>query len=97
MHQTAATTSFLRRATSAMFAPVGDWDAIVFSEVLSYLAVHEPSPRFAAPLSPEGIVAISRMNDGKAERSGARCAKSFDGSMAFSGSKRGHGPPTGSA
>jgi hypothetical protein len=23
------------------FDPVGDWDAIVFSEVLSYLAVHE--------------------------------------------------------
>ena len=96
MHQTAATTSFLRRATSAMLAPVGDWNAIVFSEVLSYLAVHEPTPRFG-PFSPEGIVAVSRMNDGKAERSGARCAKSFDGSMAFSGSKRAHGPPTGSA
>ena len=36
------------RVTSWMFAPVGDWDAIVFSEVFSYLAVTGPSPRFAA-------------------------------------------------
>ena len=50
------------------FEPVGDWDAIVFSEVLSYLAVHEAIAevrRYAKALSPEGIVAISMMNDGK--------------------------------
>ena len=50
------------------FDPAGDWDAIVFSEVLSYLAVHEAIAevrRYAKALSPEGIVAISMMNDGK--------------------------------
>jgi 2-polyprenyl-3-methyl-5-hydroxy-6-metoxy-1,4-benzoquinol methylase len=50
------------------FDPVGNWDAIVFSEVLSYLAVHEAIAevrRYAKALSPEGIVAISTMNDGK--------------------------------
>ena len=50
------------------FDPVGDWDAIVFSEVLSYLAVHEAIAevrRYAKALSPEGIVAISMTNDGK--------------------------------
>ena len=50
------------------FDPVGDWDAIVFSEVLSYLAVHEAIAevrRYAKALSPEGIVAITMMNDGK--------------------------------
>ena len=50
------------------FDPVGDWDAIVFSEVLSYLAVHEAIAevrRYAKVLSPEGIVAITMMNDGK--------------------------------
>ena len=64
----AATRSFLRRATSAKFDPVGDWDAIVFSEVLPYLAVHEAIAevrRYAKAFSPEGIVAISMMNDGK--------------------------------
>ena len=64
----AATTSFLRRATSASFDPVGDWDAIVFSEVLAYLTAHEAIAevrRYAEALSPEGIVAISMMNDGK--------------------------------
>ena len=47
---------------------MGDWDAIVFSEVLSYLAVHEAIAevrRCAKALSPEGIVAITMMNDGK--------------------------------
>jgi hypothetical protein len=47
---------------------VGDWDAIVFSEVLSYLAVHEAIAevrRYAKALSAEGIIAISMMNDGK--------------------------------
>jgi hypothetical protein len=46
------------------FDPRGDWDAIVFSEVLSYLAMHEAIaevPRYAKALS----VAISMMNDGK--------------------------------
>ena len=46
----------------------GDWDAIVFSEVLPYLAVHEAVAevrRYAKALSPEGIVAISMVNDGK--------------------------------
>jgi 2-polyprenyl-3-methyl-5-hydroxy-6-metoxy-1,4-benzoquinol methylase len=50
------------------FDPVGNWDAIVFSEVLSNLAVHEAIAevrRYAKALSPEGIVAISMMNDGK--------------------------------
>ena len=50
------------------FDPVGDWDAIVFSEVLSCLAVHEAIAevrRYAKVLSPEGIVAITMMNDGK--------------------------------
>ena len=50
------------------FDPVGDWDAIVFSEVLSYLAVHEAIGevrRYAKALSPEGVVAITMMNDGK--------------------------------
>jgi 2-polyprenyl-3-methyl-5-hydroxy-6-metoxy-1,4-benzoquinol methylase len=50
------------------FHPVGNWDAIVFSEVLSYLAVHEAIAevrRYAEALSPAGIVAISMINDGK--------------------------------
>jgi 2-polyprenyl-3-methyl-5-hydroxy-6-metoxy-1,4-benzoquinol methylase len=50
------------------FDPVGDWDAIVFSEVLSYLAVHEAIAevrRYSKALSPEGVVVISMMNDGK--------------------------------
>jgi 2-polyprenyl-3-methyl-5-hydroxy-6-metoxy-1,4-benzoquinol methylase len=50
------------------FDPVGDWDAIVFSEALSDLAVHEAIAevrRYAKALSPEGIVVISMMNDGK--------------------------------
>jgi 2-polyprenyl-3-methyl-5-hydroxy-6-metoxy-1,4-benzoquinol methylase len=50
------------------FDPVGDWDAIVFSEVLSYLAVHEAIAevrRYSKALSLEGIVAISMMNDRK--------------------------------
>ena len=50
------------------FDPVGDWGAIVFSEVLSYLAAHEAIAevrRYAKALSPEGIVAISMTNDGK--------------------------------
>jgi cyclopropane fatty-acyl-phospholipid synthase-like methyltransferase len=50
------------------FDPVGDWDAIVFSGVLSYLAVHEAMAevsRYAKALSPEGIVAVSMKDDGK--------------------------------
>lgn len=50
------------------FDPVGDWDAIVFSEILSYLAVHEAITevrRYAKALAPEGVVAISMMHDGK--------------------------------
>jgi 2-polyprenyl-3-methyl-5-hydroxy-6-metoxy-1,4-benzoquinol methylase len=50
------------------FDPVGNWDAVVFSEVLSYLAVHEAITevrRYAKALSPEGIVAISMTNDGE--------------------------------
>jgi SAM-dependent methyltransferase len=50
------------------FDPVGDWDAIVFSEVLSYLAAHEAIAevrRYSKALSPAGIVAISMMNDRK--------------------------------
>jgi 2-polyprenyl-3-methyl-5-hydroxy-6-metoxy-1,4-benzoquinol methylase len=50
------------------FDPVGTWDAIVFSEVLSYMAAHEAIAevrRYAKTLSPEGVVAISMMNDGK--------------------------------
>jgi 2-polyprenyl-3-methyl-5-hydroxy-6-metoxy-1,4-benzoquinol methylase len=50
------------------FDPLGDWDAIVFSEVLSYLAVHEAIAevrRYAKTLSPEGIVAISMKTDGR--------------------------------
>jgi trans-aconitate methyltransferase len=50
------------------FDPVGDWDAIVFSDVLSYLAVHQAIAevrRYAKALSSEGIVAISMMNDEK--------------------------------
>ena len=50
------------------FDPVGDWDAIVFSEILAYLTAHEAIAevrRYAEALSPEGIVAISMMNDGK--------------------------------
>ena len=50
------------------FDPAGNWDAIVFSEVLSYLTVHEAIVevrRYANALSPEGILAISMMNDGK--------------------------------
>ena len=46
----------------------GNWDAIVFSEVLSYLTVHEAIAeirRYAKVLSPEGTVAISMKNDGK--------------------------------
>ena len=59
---------------------MGDWDAIVFSEVLSYLAVHEAIAevsRYSKALLLEGKVAISMLNDGKSQRSGARCAKSF--------------------
>ena len=43
-------------------------DAIVFSEVLSYFTVQEAVAevrRYAQALSPEGIVAVSMMNDGK--------------------------------
>ena len=50
------------------FDPVGDWDAIVFSEVLSYLSAHEAIAevrRYAKALSPEGVVAITMMNDRK--------------------------------
>jgi 2-polyprenyl-3-methyl-5-hydroxy-6-metoxy-1,4-benzoquinol methylase len=50
------------------FDPVGNWDAIVFSEVLSYLTVQEAITevrRYAKALSPDGIVAISMKNDGK--------------------------------
>lgn len=50
------------------FKPVGTWDAIVFSEVLSYLAVPEAISevrRYAKALSPEGVVAISMTNDEK--------------------------------
>jgi 2-polyprenyl-3-methyl-5-hydroxy-6-metoxy-1,4-benzoquinol methylase len=50
------------------FDPVGNWDAIVFSEVLSYLPEREAIAevrRYANALSPEGIVAISMTNDGK--------------------------------
>ena len=50
------------------FHPVGNWDAIVFSEVLSDLTVQEAVAevrRYAKALSPEGIVAISMTNDGK--------------------------------
>jgi SAM-dependent methyltransferase len=50
------------------FDPVGNWDAIVFSEVLSYLAVPEAITevrRYAKALSPEGIVAISMTDDRK--------------------------------
>jgi 2-polyprenyl-3-methyl-5-hydroxy-6-metoxy-1,4-benzoquinol methylase len=50
------------------FDPVGNWDAIVFSEVLSYLSAREAIAevrRYAEALSPEGIVAISMINDGK--------------------------------
>jgi 2-polyprenyl-3-methyl-5-hydroxy-6-metoxy-1,4-benzoquinol methylase len=50
------------------FDPVGDWDAIIFSEVLSYLAVREAVAeihRYAKALSPDGMVAISMKNDGK--------------------------------
>jgi SAM-dependent methyltransferase len=50
------------------FNPVGNWDAIVFSGVLSHLAVREAIAevrRYAKALSPDGIVAISMMNDGK--------------------------------
>jgi SAM-dependent methyltransferase len=50
------------------FDPVGNWDAIVFSEVLSYLAVREAITevhRYAKALSPEGVVAISMTNDEK--------------------------------
>ena len=64
----AAMTSTSGRATSASLTGVGNWDAIVFSEVLSYLAEREAIAevrRYAKALSPEGIVAISMMNDGK--------------------------------
>jgi 2-polyprenyl-3-methyl-5-hydroxy-6-metoxy-1,4-benzoquinol methylase len=50
------------------FDPVGDWDAIVFSEVLYYFTVQEAVAevrRYAKALSPEGVVAISMINDGK--------------------------------
>ena len=79
---------------------MGNWDAIVFSEVLPYLAVHEAIAevrRYAKALSPEGIVAISMMNDGKSRAIWRALRQSFDGSTAFSGSKRSRGPPTGSA
>jgi hypothetical protein len=50
------------------FDPVGEWDAIVFSEVLSYLTAHEAIAevrRYAKALSLDGVVVISMMNDGK--------------------------------
>jgi 2-polyprenyl-3-methyl-5-hydroxy-6-metoxy-1,4-benzoquinol methylase len=50
------------------FDPVDKWDAIVFSEVLSYLAKHEAIAevrRYAEALSREGILAICMMNDRK--------------------------------
>ena len=50
------------------FDPVGNWDAIVFSEVLSYLSAHEAIAevrRYAKALSPEGIIAIGMRNDRK--------------------------------
>jgi 2-polyprenyl-3-methyl-5-hydroxy-6-metoxy-1,4-benzoquinol methylase len=50
------------------FDPVDKWDAIVFSEVLSYLAEHEAIAevrRYAEALSREGILAICMMNDRK--------------------------------
>ena len=50
------------------FDPVGNWDAIVFSEGLSYLTVQEAIVevrRYAKALSPERIVALSMTNDGK--------------------------------
>ena len=56
---------------------MGNWDAIVFSEVLPYLAVHEAIAevrRYAKALSPEGIVAISMMNDSKEPSDLARVA-----------------------
>jgi 2-polyprenyl-3-methyl-5-hydroxy-6-metoxy-1,4-benzoquinol methylase len=50
------------------FDPVGAWDAIVFSEILFCLTVHEAVAevrRYAKALSADGIVAISMKNDGK--------------------------------
>jgi trans-aconitate methyltransferase len=50
------------------FQPVDHWDAIVFCEVLSCLTVHEAIAevrRYAKALSPEGLIAISMMDDGK--------------------------------
>ena len=50
------------------FDPASDWDAIVFSEVLSYLALDQAIVevrRYAKALSSEGIVAVSMVNDGK--------------------------------
>jgi 2-polyprenyl-3-methyl-5-hydroxy-6-metoxy-1,4-benzoquinol methylase len=50
------------------FDPVGNWDAIVFSKVLSYLSAREAIAevrRYAEALSPEGVVAISMINDEK--------------------------------
>ena len=50
------------------FDPVGDWDAIVFSEVLAHLTAHEAIAevrRYAEALSPAGVVAVSMINDGK--------------------------------
>ena len=64
----AATTSFLRRATSVSSTRWATGTQSSFSEVLSYLAVHEAIAevrRYAKVLSPEGIVAITMMNDGK--------------------------------
>ena len=61
----AATTSSLRRATSASST---QWATGTHSEVLSYLAAHEAIAevrRYAEALSPEGVVAISMINDGK--------------------------------
>ena len=80
---------------------MGDWDAIVFSEVLAYLTAHEAIGevrRYAEALSPAGVVAVSMINDGKSRAIWrALRPQSFDGSTAFSGSKRSRGPPTGSA
>jgi trans-aconitate methyltransferase len=50
------------------FDPVGVWDAIVFSGVLSYLTVHKAVAevrRYSNALSPGGVVAISMVNDVK--------------------------------
>jgi SAM-dependent methyltransferase len=50
------------------YEPAGEWDAIVFSEVLSDLAVHRAIAeirRYAKALSPEGMIVVSMMNEGK--------------------------------